>query len=113
MGNHMAARTSIMDYLGGMSGNGTLKCDGKDVGRASYDLDGFYKKGLGVVGSGEVHVSAVALREIFGRKDVQLFTDDGRLLDLKFSEKNLPLTSDVAHVDVTGQLPAKWRDSRH
>jgi hypothetical protein len=109
----MAVRTPIMNYLGGISGYGTLKSEGKEVGRAFYDLDGFYKKGLGVVGSGEVQVSATSLREIFGRKDVQLVTDDGRLLDLKFSEKNLSLTGDVAHVDVTGQFPPKWRDSHY
>lgn len=104
-----------MNYLGGISGTGTLRCDGKEVARASYDLDGFYAKGLGVVGSGEIHVSAAALQEVFGRKGVQLATAEGRLLDLKFSEKNLPLSSDVAHVhvDVTGQLPASWRVSHH
>lgn len=109
----MPARISILNYLGGISGTGTLKCDGKEVARASYDLDGFYAKGLGVIGSGEIHVAATALQEVFGRKGVQLVTDEGRLLDLKFSEKNLPLSSDVTHVDVTGQLPASWRFLRH
>jgi hypothetical protein len=102
-----------MDYLGGISGTGTLRCDGKEVARASYDLDGFYRKGLGVIGSGEIHGSPAALQEVFGRKGVQLITDEGRLLDLRFSERNLPSTSDVTHVDVTGQLPTSWRVLHH
>jgi hypothetical protein len=100
-----------MHYLGGISGSGVLKCNGREVARATYDFDGFYHKPVGVTGSGEIRLSAIDLRNVFGRKDVQLFTDDGRLLDLKFSEKALPSASDVAHVDVTGDLPTprNWR----
>jgi hypothetical protein len=58
-----------------------------------------------VTGSGEIRLAAAALESVFGRDDVQLLTDDGRLLDLRFSEKELLAASDVAHVDVTGDLP--------
>lgn len=100
-----------MHYLGGISGSGSLKCDGIEVARATYDFDGFFHKATGVTGSGEIQLPAAVLKSVFGRKDLQLFTDDGHLLDLKFSEKTLPSASDVAHVDVTGDLPnpRSWR----
>jgi hypothetical protein len=48
---------------------------------------------------------------VFGRRDVQLVTDDGRRLTLRFSERQLAAASDSAHVDVAGDLPAasEWR----
>jgi hypothetical protein len=104
-------RKSIMHYLGGISGSGVIKCDGEGVARATYDFDGFFHKTTGVTGSGEIRLSAAVLKNLFGRKNVQLFTDDGRLLDLKFSERTLPSASEAAHVDVTGDLPnpRSWR----
>ncbi|WOJ90546.1 hypothetical protein RZS28_04415 [Methylocapsa polymorpha] len=102
-----------MRYLGGISGRGVLKCNGEEIARASYDFDGFFKKSVGVTSCGEIRASAVALKGVFGRKDVQLLTDDGRLLDLRFSEKALLPASDVAHVDVTGELPTAHRNWGH
>lgn len=95
-----------MNYLGRLSGNGLLKCNDEEIGRATYDFEVFFKKPLGVTSCGEIRLSADALKEVFGRNDVQLLTDDGRLLDLKFSEKELSAESGVAHVDVTGDLPS-------
>jgi hypothetical protein len=101
----------MMHYLGGISGSGVIKCGGEVIARATYDFEGFFHKTAGVTGSGEIRLPAPALRNVFGRQGVQLFTDDGRLLDLKFSEKKLPSASDAAHVDVTGDLPdpRNWR----
>ncbi len=101
-----------MRYLGRISGSGVLQCKGEDVGRASYDFDGYLKKPVGVTSCGEIRLSPEALKGVFGRTDIQLLTDDGRLLDLGFTEKKLLETSDVAHVDVTGDLPTApqhWR----
>ena len=101
-----------MRYLGGISGSGMLKCNGEAIARASYDFDGFFQKPVGITSSGEIRLAAAALESVFGRTDVQLLTDDGRLLNLRFSEKELRTASDVAHVDVTGELPTtpqKWR----
>jgi hypothetical protein len=101
-----------MRYLGRISGNGLLTRDGEPVGRASYDFDGFAAPRGGVVSSGEIQLSPADLETVFGWRGVRLLTDDGRLLDLKFSDKILPTASDVAHVDVTGDLPetpALWR----
>ncbi len=94
-----------MRYLGSLSGSGVVMCDGKAVARASYDFDGFLQPKAGVTSSGEIRLSASVLKDVFGRGDVQLRTDDGRLLALRFSEKKLLATAASAHVDVTGELP--------
>ncbi|WP_026606786.1 hypothetical protein [Methylocapsa acidiphila] len=94
-----------MRYLGGLTGRGVLKHNGDEIARVSYDFDSFFKKSAGVTSCGELQASAAALKDVFGRKNIQLLTDDGRLLDLRFSEKTLPPSSNVAHVDVIGDLP--------
>lgn len=93
-----------MLYLGGLTGSGMLISQGEDLGRTAYDFDVFKTK-LGIASSGEIRLAAAVLKEVFGRKDVQLRTDDGRLLELKFSEKQLSASGEAAHVDVTGDLP--------
>lgn len=98
-----------MRYLGGMSGNGILICGGKEVSRAFYDFDGYLVRSHDVISCGEVRLGASALRKVFGRDDVQIRTADGRLLNLRFSEKKLE-ESHAAHVDVCGELPAAWRE---
>jgi hypothetical protein len=102
-----------MHYLGGISGSGVLICDGKDVARASYDFDGYLRPPTGIVSCGEIRLSPGTLQSVFGRGDVQIRTDDGRLLDLRFSEKKLGSAAESAHVDVTGDLPSaspqNWR----
>ena len=82
-----------------------LNCNSHEFARAAYDFDRFFKKAVGVTNCGEIRASAVALKEVFGRKSVQLLTDDGRLLDLSFSEKALLPSSESAHVNVTEELP--------
>jgi len=102
-----------MRYLGKISGSGVLKCKGEEIARASYDFDEFFKEPAGVTSCGETQLSATVLRDVFGHKDVQLLTDNGRLFNLRFSEKKLLQASDVAHVDVTGELPSTPRNSHH
>jgi hypothetical protein len=101
-----------MRYLGRLSGSGMLIWNGENISRASYDFEGFYKKPVGVTSCGEIKAPSAALHDVFGRNGVQLLTDDGRTLDLKFSEKELISAKGVAHVDVTGELPSGttyWR----
>ncbi|MER2604390.1 MAG: hypothetical protein ABTQ29_01005 [Siculibacillus sp.] len=95
-----------MRYLGRLTGHGVVTLDGNDVARAAYDIDGFTRPPGGVTGSGEIRLDAAALQSVFGRRGVHLRTDDGRLLGLRFSEKTLRPDVDVAHVDVSGDLPA-------
>jgi len=48
---------------------------------------------------------------VFGRRDLELVTEDGRALSFRFSEKKLLAGDDAAHVDVTGGMPdaSNWR----
>jgi hypothetical protein len=101
-----------MQYLGRIAGSGQLMRDGETVARASYDFEGFMRPRGIVVGSGEVSLAPSDLKAVFGRPRVQLRTDEGRLLDLRFSEKELRLANGVAEVEVTGDLPgtlSAWR----
>ncbi len=103
---------TIVGYLGRIAGAGSVRIGGETVARAAYDFDGFAAPGGGVMGSGEIRLAPSDLEAVFGGLGVQLLTDDGRLLDLKFSEKELPSGTDAAHVDVTGDLPrspSEWR----
>jgi hypothetical protein len=94
-----------MLYLGGVRGAGTLKSGTEEPGvRADFDLDCFRGRHGEVTGCGEIRTSPAALKEMFGRKDLRLLTDDGRCLNLAFSEKQLLAATSVAHVDVTGGL---------
>lgn len=100
-----------MHYLGGLTGSGMLMCDGREIIRVSYDFDEFRRPSSEIVGNGQIAFPVSALKDVFGL-DVQIRTDDGRLLKLKFSEKSLDAQADVAHVDVSGDLPAftqHWR----
>ena len=100
-----------MRYLGDLRGDGILTCGGAEVGRASYEFDGFVSKGGQLSGSGEIRVAPEALKKVFGYNDLRLQTDDGQSLSFRFSEKGLQSPGDAAHVDLTGTLPpiSKWR----
>ena len=100
-----------MQYLGGLRGAGNLTCGRETVGRVTYDFDGYLMKPGQVTGCGEIRMLPQALKEFFGRTDLQLITDDGRSLKIQFSEKRLPVASDAAHVNVAGDLPleSEWR----
>jgi hypothetical protein len=94
---------ALMRYLGGSSGSGVLKRNGEQIARASYDFESYSKKPSGVASSGEIRLSATLLDTIFGCDGLQLLTDDGRLLDLKFSDRKLPFDRGVAHVEVVAE----------
>ncbi len=101
-----------MRYLGRIAGWGNVRIDGETVARASYDFDGFAAQRGSVMSSGEVRLAPSDLKALFGARGIQLLTDGGRLLDLRFSEKEIRAATDGVHVDVTGDLPrseAEWR----
>ena len=101
-----------MKYLGHMSGNAQLTHDGNPVGRASYDFDGFAGPQGHIVSSGEIRSTPADLKVVFGQRGVGLLTDGGLHLSLRFSDRVRGSANDVAHVEVTGDLPdtaAKWR----
>lgn len=108
----MAFKTKALRYLGGISGRGVIKQNGKTIAAANFDFDGYFRPAAGVTGSGEIQLPGRVLKDLFGRTDLQLLTDRGLLLDLRFSDSSLPAASEVAHVEVKGQepiAPADWR----
>ena len=64
-----------------------------------------------VVGSGEIRMTPEDLTKAFGRPNLQLTIEQGRVLNVRFSGKRLDASSAAAHVDVTGDLPpvSQWR----
>ncbi len=107
----MSLMRNSMRHLGTLRGSAVLECDGHAVGRADYEFDGYVMHGGEIGGSGEVRMQPPLLADAFGRKDLCLRTDDGRLLSIRFSAKALAATADIAHADVLAGLPVekKWR----
>ncbi|WP_210255170.1 hypothetical protein [Ancylobacter pratisalsi] len=95
-----------MDYLGGLRGTGQLLCAGAAVALTHYDFDGYLSNSGQVMSCGEIRLPASTLKQVFGRDDLSLRTDEGRLLNLRFSEKRLSPDGGAAHVDLVGELPA-------
>jgi hypothetical protein len=100
-----------MQYLGRLHGAGVLTYGDVAIARANYDLDGFLAKPGYVTSAGEISAPHETLKKVFGRNGVQLQTDDGRVFNLRFTEKKLSVGSGAASVDVNGDLPpaAEWR----
>ncbi|MFO1161330.1 MAG: hypothetical protein U1E60_21010 [Reyranellaceae bacterium] len=100
-----------MRHLGVLRGSGMLECQGEALGRAEYELDGYFVRPGEIVASGEVHMAADQLAEAFGRNGLVLRTDDGLVLSIRFSGKRLAPESTVAHADVRDGLPDEkaWR----
>lgn len=109
----MIIKTKALRYLGGLSGHGVITRHGKTLAHANFDFDGYFQKVGGVTGCGEIELAPDVLKGLFGRTDLQLLTDQGRVLNLSFSDTTLAPASEVAHVDVTGQLPMAPGDWRH
>jgi hypothetical protein len=102
---------AAMRYLGALRGAGSLRCCGEVLAPAEYDLDGYLVPPHGVAASGEIRIAPDVLRRVFGRRDLELVTEDGRSLGFRFSEKKLLAGDDAAHVDLTAGLPTaqEWR----
>ncbi|KZD07856.1 hypothetical protein [Oceanibaculum pacificum] len=102
-----------MRYLGKISGTGKLQCPSGETATTAYEFDGYYRRQGGVTSCGEIQLSPTVLKGVFGLPGLQLITEDGRRLNLRFSEKTLPPNSKYAHVDVTGDLPTTPQTWRH
>ncbi len=108
----MAFKTTGLRYLGGISGEGAVKLDGETVAPVKFDLDGYFRPSTGVTGSGEIQMTSEALKSLFGRNDLELQTDQGLLLGLRFSDSTLPKSSDFVRVEVKARpttAPDDWR----
>lgn len=102
-----------MRYLGGLTGSGVLKRRGTSVANAEYELDGYSHRPDGVRISGEIELAPDALKDVFGRPDVQLVTEGGQVFALTFSDKELRADARIAHVEITGELSAFESARRH
>jgi hypothetical protein len=100
-----------MRHLGVLRGSGTLSCGGVPLGAASYEIDGYCTKPGEVIGSGEICMTPDELANAVGRRDLELTTDDGRILALRFSGSRHDARRGAAHADIVGGLPAEddWR----
>jgi len=100
-----------MQYLGVLRGSGTLACGDEAMGPAEFEIDGFRTLPGEVVGSGEIRMAPADLDRAFGRTGLQLTTDDGQVLEVRFSGKRLDSSQGAAHADISGGLPpaAKWK----
>lgn len=100
-----------MRHLGMLRGSGTLHCGGVLLGHVDYEIDGFCTRPGEVVGSGEIRMAPAELANAVGRRNLELATEDGRVLALRFSGARHDTRAGVAHADITGGLPAEeeWR----
>jgi hypothetical protein len=101
----LCAGFEVMRYLGALCGSGVIESAGEAIGRADYEFDGYLMRPREIVASGEVRMKADELTNAFGRRNLVLRTDDGRLLPIVFSRQRMATSSDAAHVDVRGGLP--------
>ena len=105
-----------MQYLGTLSGSGCILHDGLEVTRADFKFDGYSTSYAGVGCSGEVTMSAPMLKAVFPLRTLQLRTDEGRNLEVRFSDNKLGVGQVSAHVDVRGEIPGKdkreWNKAR-
>lgn len=108
----MAHKQKPIRYLGAITGVGVLSLEGETIARATYDFDGYSGERFGVACSGEIRFSESELACAADQRSLQLLTQDGRRLDLKLSEKQKFPANGVAHVEVTGDLPADLSDWR-
>jgi hypothetical protein len=100
-----------MQYLGSLRGSGELLGDAAPLGRVEYEFDGYLMKPGEVVASGEIRMDAAQINVAFGRRDLRLQADDGRMLEVHFSGKRLSSTATAAHADIRAGLPGAkdWR----
>ena len=100
-----------MRHLGALRGSGTLRCGDVLIGAADYEIDCFCGKPGEVVGSGEIRMAPAELANALGRQNLELTTDDGKVLALRFSGGRQNGGSGAAHADIVGGLPAEdhWR----
>lgn len=94
-----------------MRGSGTLASADETIGTADYELDAYVMRPGSVVASGELRVDASVPRSAFDRRGLNLVTEDGRVLPLRFTGKPSDRHGQIAHVDISEGLPdeKEWR----
>jgi hypothetical protein len=102
---------AAMRHLGVLRGGGTLRCHGVVLGSARYEIDGYCTRPGEVIGSGEICMAPTELATAVGRRDLELTTEDGRVLALRFSGSRFDARASTAHADILAGLPTEdeWR----
>jgi hypothetical protein len=95
-----------------MAGVGALKSRGEDIGQASYDFEVYIGPRQMVTCSGEFTIPSGTLQGALMSGNLQLLTEQGRLLDLAFADKQTLRANGVAYVNVGGDLPTEAGDWR-
>lgn len=77
---------------------------------AEYDFEGYRDVGGQISVNGEVRLAPEILKDLSVHQRLQLQTDGGKIFNLRFSRRRLPLACDIAHVDLIGDLSgiASW-----
>jgi hypothetical protein len=94
-----------MQYLGNLAGEGFVLHNGLELTRAQFEFDGYSTSHAGVICNGEIRMPAMMLKTMFPLRTMQLRTDQGRMLELRFSDKKIGPGQEAAHVDVRGEIP--------
>jgi len=95
-----------MRYLGKIVGNGLLKRSDAADKPVAYDLDVFFRLGVGRTASGEITASAETLRSAFNDRRFRVEIEEGSYFDLFFDENTPEDGSVVAHVASRGMRGA-------
>lgn len=91
-------------YIGKLHGRGLLIFGPQAPMRAEYDFEGFQNLAGQITASGELCLPPEDLKTVFAHRTVQLRAEDGQIFDLRFSRQELSPSSDIAHVDLIGNL---------
>jgi len=102
----MKQRGGRLNHLGVLRGSGLLSSGEEQFGRANFEFDGYLKPDGIVSASGEIRMPAEALDRATRRNDLKLTTDEGRVLEVRFSGRRSGGPDDAAHADIAGDLPA-------
>jgi len=94
-----------MQYLGTLAGEGFVLHNGLELTRVQFEFDGYSTSHAGVICNGEIRMPAMMLKTTFALRTMQLRTDEGRMLELRFSDKKIGPGQEAAHVDVRGEIP--------
>ena len=108
----MQATRGSIQFLGRLSGAGTLTCDSETMGRATFEIDGFRTRTGEIVGSGEVRMTPEELDRAFGRTNLTLTTDVACRVTITSSYGGKPKRLDLrpGRTTYTVTTTSRWYD---
>lgn len=100
-----------MRYLGRIARTGTLSPRSDVSAPATLEIECYEHKGGVILASGEVESRASVIGILRGCPDVRFVTDDGHVMKLVLSDGKTAPSGSIAHVVVSGDLPAPLNGS--